>query len=240
MLIAFIWNCCHCSCSEPVSNPDSEWLVSVSKSKSWSTQRVWSLISSSAENTDSTSLPDSEIPITSLMWTIIFCDLDLALGQFFIKWFLLPHMKHLVDRFFLPGFLHFRRNFHDPFFLERNLFLLKPFLFLNFLVLDDGLEEHRAHVHPGVGLVGHFVNNSLLMQILSRFFVCLICSWRNLLCEHILSMALRINWQSSPNVASAICLLAADRSLNVSSPSGSGIEERNACFRFGSLRPPIR
>ncbi|GMN47839.1 hypothetical protein TIFTF001_017021 [Ficus carica] len=78
--------------------------------------------------------------------------------------------------------------------------------------LDDGLEEHGAHVHPGVGLLGHFVNSSLLIQTLS----------------------------SSPNVASAIFLFVADSSLNVSSPSGFGIEERNACFRFESLSPPIK
>ncbi|GMN19084.1 hypothetical protein TIFTF001_049889 [Ficus carica] len=121
----------------------------------------------------------------------------------------LEYTKSLNADFFISreyGF-HFlvRKNFHDPFFLERSLFLLKPFLFLNLLVLDDGLEEHGVHVHPGVGLLGHFVNSSLLMQILSRFFDYLICSWRNLFCEHILLMALRISWQSSPNVASAIC-----------------------------------
>ncbi|GMN20801.1 hypothetical protein TIFTF001_048803 [Ficus carica] len=101
---------------------------------------------------DSISLSESEIPVSLLMRVTIFC--VFAFGQFFMKWFLLPQIKHLVDLLLLK-FLLFLRNFHDPFFLEKNLFRLKPFFFLNFRVLDDGLEEQEEHEHPGVGLFGH-------------------------------------------------------------------------------------
>ncbi|GMN72592.1 hypothetical protein TIFTF001_052877 [Ficus carica] len=103
---------------------------------------------------DSISLSESGIHVSLFMWVIIFC--VLAFGQFFMKWFLLPQMKHLVDLLLLK-FLLFLRNFHDPFFLEKNLFRLKLFFSLNFLVLDDGLEEQEEQEHPGVGLFGHLV-----------------------------------------------------------------------------------
>ncbi|GMN21486.1 hypothetical protein TIFTF001_047285 [Ficus carica] len=122
---------------------------------------------------DSISLSESEIPVSLLMWVIIFY--VFAFGQFFMKWFLLPQMKHLVDLLLLK-FLLFLRNLHDPFFLEKNLFRLKPFFFLNFLVLDDGLKEQEEQEHPGVGLFGHLVSSSLLMQILSNCFICFMYS----------------------------------------------------------------